>query len=88
MPSEKRVKIRRDVLDELYQYHLVEKGKKALIPNNLEDRNPEKYFALEYLADKGFIRFKSENGILFAKITQYGIALMQKMKLSSALPSM
>lgn len=77
MASEERKKLRLNMLMELYQYHQVEKGKKALIPNNLEDRNPEKYFALEYLADKGLIRFKAENGMLFAKITHYGINIIK-----------
>jgi hypothetical protein len=86
MASEKRKKLRMDMLQELYQFHLVERGKKALIPGNLEDRDPEKYFALEYLADKGLIRFKAENGQMVAKITHYGINLIKNPKVSSPLP--
>ncbi|MBC8081226.1 MAG: hypothetical protein H7X86_12845 [Gorillibacterium sp.] len=85
MASEKRKKLRMDMLDELYQFHLSERGKKALIPGNLEDRDPEKYFALEYLADKGLIRFKAENGQLVAKITQFGINLLKNIKLGNPL---
>ena len=85
MASEKRKKLRMDMLDELYQFHLSERGKKALIPGNLEDRDPEKYFALEYLADKGLIRFKAENGQLVAKITQFGINLVKNIKLGNPL---
>jgi predicted transcriptional regulator len=83
--SDKRKKLRQDILQELYQFHLTERGKKALIPTNLEEHNPEKYFALEYLADKGLIRFKTENGIPFAKITQYGITLMKNLTLGNPL---
>jgi predicted transcriptional regulator len=83
MASEKRKQLRMDMLDELYQFHLSERGKKALIPGNLEDRDPEKYFALEYLADKGLIRFKAENGQLVAKITQFGINLVKNIKLGN-----
>ncbi|WP_438432868.1 hypothetical protein [Gorillibacterium sp. sgz500922] len=87
MASEKRKKLRMDMLDELYQFHLTEKGKKALIPGNLEDRDPEKFFALEYLADKGLIRFKAENGQLVAKITQFGINLVKTPMMGNALPT-
>jgi predicted transcriptional regulator len=87
MASEKRKKLRMDMLDELYQFHLTEKGKKALIPGNLEDRDPEKFFALEYLADKGLIRFKAENGQLVAKITQFGINLIKTPMMGNALPT-
>ncbi|MBO9610715.1 MAG: hypothetical protein J7639_32480 [Paenibacillaceae bacterium] len=73
MLSVKRCQIRIDVLQELYQFHLMERGKKALIPQNLADRNPEKFFALEYLADKRLIRFKTEDDGSFAKITASGI---------------
>lgn len=85
MASEKRKKLRFDMLQELYQFHLVERGKKALIPTNLEDRDPEKYFALEYLADKGLIRFKDENGQLVAKITHYGINWIKSWKMGTPL---
>lgn len=87
MASQKRSKLRMDMLQELYQFHLAERGKKALIPGNLEDRDPEKYFALEYLADKGLIRFKAENGQLVAKITQFGINLIKTPKVGNPLPS-
>lgn len=87
MASEKRKKLRMDMLDELYQFHLSERGKKALIPGNLEDRDPEKFFALEYLADKGLIRFKAENGQLVAKITQFGINLIKAPMMGNALPT-
>jgi len=87
MASEKRKKLRMDMLDELYQFHLTERGKKALIPGNLEDRDPEKFFALEYLADKGLIRFKAENGQLVAKITQFGINLIKAPMMGNALPT-
>ncbi|WP_058304334.1 hypothetical protein [Gorillibacterium timonense] len=87
MASEKRKKLRMDMLDELYQFHLSERGKKALIPGNLEDRDPEKFFALEYLADKGLIRFKDENGQLVAKITQFGINLIKAPMMGNALPT-
>ena len=85
MASDKRRKLRMDMLQELYQFHLVERGKKALIPGNLEDRDPEKYFALEYLADKGLIRFKAENGQMVAKITHYGINLIKNIKMGAPL---
>ncbi|WJH34049.1 hypothetical protein MJA45_15870 [Paenibacillus aurantius] len=86
MASDKRRKLRLDMLQELYQFHLSERGKKALIPGNLEDRNPEKFFALEYLADKGMIRFKAEDGMFFAKITHYGINFMKSLSLGSGGP--
>ncbi|MEO3944588.1 hypothetical protein [Gorillibacterium sp. CAU 1737] len=87
MATEKRKKLRMDMLDELYEFHLTERGKKALIPGNLEDRDPEKFFALEYLADKGLIRFKDENGQLVAKITQFGINLIKGPLMGNALPT-
>lgn len=87
MASDKRKKLRMDMLQELYQFHLVERGKKALIPGNLEDRDPEKYFALEYLADKGLIRFKAENGQMVAKITHYGINSVKALKPGNPMPT-
>lgn len=78
MPSEKRRKIREQVLQELYHFHLSEKGGKAIIPKAWEDTNPEKYFALEYLAENRLIRFKSEGNHYWAKITAQGIAAMKK----------
>lgn len=83
MPSEKRKRIREEMLQELYNYHITEKGKKALIPKILEDRNPEKYFALEYLAENRLIRFRSEGPHFIAKITAQGIAALKNNKMSS-----
>lgn len=87
MASAKRTQIRQDLLQELYQFHLAEKGRKALIPKLLEDRNPEKYFALEYLAEQRLIRLKAEDEHYLAKITAQGIAALKKNKLSRTLPA-
>ncbi|MDF2923407.1 MAG: hypothetical protein K0R57_2321 [Paenibacillaceae bacterium] len=80
MPSAKRTKIREDVLQELYSFHLVEKGRKAMIPKTWEEMNPEKFFALEYLAENRLIRFQSEGTHYMAKITAQGIAALKKKK--------
>jgi hypothetical protein len=85
MATEKRKKIRLDVLQELYQFHLVEKGQKAMIPNAVADRNPEKYFALEYLADKRLIRFHAERDFYTAKITTNGILMLKNKQKCAAL---
>jgi len=82
MPSAKRMKIREEVLQELYHFHLAEKGRKAIIPKTWEDRSPEKYFALEYLAENRLIRFQPEDNHYLAKITAQGIAALKKNKMS------
>lgn len=83
MPSAKRTKIREEVLQELYSFHLVEKGRKAMIPKTWEEMNPEKFFALEYLAENRLIRFQSEGTHYMAKITAQGIATLKKKKQSA-----
>lgn len=80
MASAKRTKIREEVLQELYSFHLVEKGRKAMIPKTWEERNPEKFFALEYLAENRLIRFQPEGNHYMAKITAQGIAALKKKK--------
>lgn len=82
MPSAKRTKIREDVLQELYSFHLMEKGRKAMIPKTWEEMNPEKFFALEYLAENRLIRFQPEpeGNHYMAKITAQGIAALKKKK--------
>lgn len=84
MPSAKRTKIREEVLQELYSFHLMEKGRKAMIPKTWEEMNPEKFFALEYLAENRLIRFQSEGTHYMAKITAQGIAALKKKKQSAA----
>jgi len=68
-----RESIRLGLLQELYQFFLSEKGKQALIPDNLITINPEKFFALEYLADQGWIRMRKKGKFFAAKITPQGI---------------
>ncbi|MNC55056.1 hypothetical protein D3C75_1045670 [compost metagenome] len=84
MASAKRAKIREEVLQELYSFHLVEKGRKAMIPKTWEEMNPEKFFALEYLAENRLIRFQSEGSHYMAKITAQGIAALKKKKAAAA----
>lgn len=87
MPSAKRMKIREEVLQELYVFHQMEKGRKAIIPKAWEDRNPEKFFALEYLAENRLIRFTPEGTNYAAKITAQGIAALKNKKMQSSVVS-
>jgi hypothetical protein len=76
MANEKRERIRMNIFHELYHYYLSEKGKLAIFPLNLININSEKMYALEYLADKGLIRFRIHNGYYTAKITSLGLSQM------------
>ncbi|OGX61745.1 MAG: hypothetical protein A2189_07795 [Paenibacillus sp. RIFOXYA1_FULL_44_5] len=81
MVQNKRERLRMKLLDELYQFHVSEKGKQAIFPLNLININPEKWFALEYLAEKELIRLRKQDGHYVAKITSYGIKQMNNSKL-------
>ncbi|GAB2692816.1 hypothetical protein ACFQWB_10685 [Paenibacillus thermoaerophilus] len=80
MRSGKREHIRLGLLQEFYQFFLSEKGKQAIVPDNLISINPEKFFALEYLADQGWIRLRKQGRHFMAKITKQGIERLMSSK--------
>lgn len=76
MKQSKRTAIRLRVLSDLQR--VMEEGKKRIvIPVNVETDDPEKFFALEYLAEKKYVYFKQTSTDHYvAKITPNGKAYL------------
>lgn len=75
--SSKRTAIRLGVLADLHR--VLDEGKKRMmISVNVETEDPEKFFALEYLAEKKYVYFKQTSPDHYiAKITPLGKAYLE-----------
>ncbi len=84
MWKEKRRKLRFSILREVY-YTTKGRRSRKTIPASVELDDPETFFALEYLADKGLIYFRQDSEDSYvAKITSSGkIAIEQGRDLAS-----
>jgi hypothetical protein len=78
MMKSKRTAIRLKVLADLQR--VMDEGKKRMmIPINVETEDPEKFFALEYLAEKKYVYFKQASSEHYvAKITPTGKAFLDE----------
>jgi hypothetical protein len=77
MMSSKRTVIRLGVLADLHR--VLDEGKKRMmISVNVETEDPEKFFALEYLAEKKYVYFKQTSPDHYiAKITPLGKSYLE-----------